>query len=98
MEYTVDQIREYVAKSDKWAIRALVALYARQTTDEMDSRETTHRNGRGFNKYDATPMSELAIKIVMGRDLLPHELNEIRSRLPKYARQLWSINKGEAIQ
>ena len=65
-------ISEYKAKlgSDpRWATRAIVVLYDRQTAEEQAGRHTNEVNCQGFNKFDAEILSSFAEQINAGRTL-----------------------------
>jgi len=84
-------IREKVSTDAKWAERAVVALYHRQTADEQVIRETSIKNGVGFNGADANILTSFAEQIMRGRRLSPKQLAIAYKKLPKYAKQLLSI-------
>lgn len=50
------------ADNPQFVARALMAIYARQTTDEQQTRDTKHVNARGFNSRDAGWLSKIAEK------------------------------------
>src|SRR5580765_2812852 len=62
--YTTDEIKAKLQTSDKWLIRGLLAIYAKQTADERASENTTHQNGVGFNGTDANILSSFAKQVL----------------------------------
>jgi len=68
----LDQIADYFrtawerdeAKYAGWVIKALLAVYQRQTADEQETLETRHDNGVGFNGPDAHRMSRYAEEVM----------------------------------
>ena len=77
--------------------RAVLALYARQTSGEREAQTTRELNGAGFNAYDAGYLSYLAEYMERTRRGLdePHR-SRARKRLTKYVGQLVRIANGEA--
>lgn len=91
MTYTTETIKEKVSKDPRWATRALIALYQRQTTDEQASERTIERNGQGFNGIDAEILSSFANQVLAGRTLSQKQLAIAFKKLPKYSKQLLAI-------
>lgn len=96
---SAQMIRHNLERSDKWLVRGLLAIYARQTADERMAGSTHHDNGRGFTGSDARILASLAKQVEMwqltppsGRQyaspLSPKQLAIVRVRMAKYARQL----------
>ncbi len=82
------EILEALATNPRAVERALVLLYARQTSDEQSAQMTKHTNGRGFNSVDARFLSDLARKVQKGWKLSGPQMEWARKLLPKYAGQL----------
>jgi hypothetical protein len=100
--YDAQEIRGKLATSDKWLIRGILAIYARQTADEQSSQTTKYHNGVGFNGTDATLLSSFAkqIRAWEGTDpsqrryrlpLSPKQMQLARRKMGKYAGQLARI-------
>ena len=53
-----------VHKNPHWALKAVVELFGRQTTDEQVTRSTRWDNERGFRADDASRGTKLARRIV----------------------------------
>jgi hypothetical protein len=87
----IDEIRERVGSDPRWASRALVVLYARQTASEQESHTTHVKNGCGFNGVDAGILSSFAEQVLRGRRLSLKQLRIAYKKLPKYAGQLLKI-------
>ena len=88
-------INELLLTNDRAVERALIALYARQTSCEKDSKQTRETNGRGFSKYDAEIFSSFAQWVERGRTLTPRQLETCRKlgknghpRIGRYWKQL----------
>ena len=92
---TVEEIREKVTTNQRWLERAILAVYARQTTDEQNMEETRWANGRGFTGPDANMMSYWAKWIQSGKHLSGTHLTRAFKRIGKYAGQLKKVvNEG----
>lgn len=98
--YSVDEIRANLKTKDAWLIRGILAIYARQTTDEKSSQTTKYTNGMGFNGRDAAILSSFAKQILswqatenprFRQPLSEKQFNLARRMMPKYAGQLAKI-------
>ncbi len=110
-EYTKEDIRKMVTTDDWWAIRAIEALYARQTEDEQSSEVTSHKNSVGFNGLDAPFLTSMAKQILQWRKqkkagtnkyampLSSRQLEASKKLLGKYSGQLLVISQArEAME
>ena len=84
-------IKTKVGSNPRWACRALVALYDRQTREEQGALATIEHNGMGFNGVDAEILSSFAQQIIRGRRLSARQMSIAYRKLPKYAGQLLEI-------
>jgi hypothetical protein len=92
-DWTVEQIRAELEKSNRWLQRGLLRIYAEQTLDEQATGTTHASNGVGFNGVDAEILSSFAEQLIKrdwpsGRDLSEKQIALLRKKLPKYAKQL----------
>ena len=106
--YDAIEIREKLKTNDKWLVRGILAIYARQTADERSSQTTKYTNGVGFNGRDAAILSSFAKQILSWQatenprypsPLSPKQFELARRSMSKYAGQLARIaeeNKVEA--
>jgi hypothetical protein len=95
--WTKDQIKEQLQKSDKWVLRAVCAIHAKQTAEEKSAKITRVYNGIGFNGIDAEILSSFAEQIQKRGFLTQNKLLIARRRIVKYAGQLARIaNEKEA--
>lgn len=98
-------IKEMLSYDIRWAERALLRLYDKQTPEEKLFRDSGIKNGVGFNKYDCwklTPIIQTIIKkqqlkknyVIPKKDML-----SMFKRLPKYWRQIlnMSIEKSRKL-
>lgn len=81
-------VKGKLAVDAKWAERAIVKLFERQTSDEQSSQNTKMANGQGFTSNDAFILSSFAEQINRGRTLSPKQLAIAFHKLPKYGKQV----------
>ena len=62
--YDAGAIREKLVSDDRWLVRGILAIYARQTSDERSNQTTVYQNGIGFNGRDAAILSSFAKQIL----------------------------------
>jgi len=99
--WTDAEIRDTIAfgKDPWWVVRAIEAIFERQTEDEQRTESTNLNNKVGFGAADARLMSGFAKQIKEWRDgksnyafpLSPRQIAKARERMPKYAGQLAGI-------
>ena len=98
--YTVDEIKNKLSTNDKWLVRGLLAIYAKQTADERAAEVTQHQNGVGFNGTDANILSSFAKQVLQWQatenpryqvPLSPKQFALLRRKMNKYAAQLVRI-------
>lgn len=96
MNTTVETIKQKISTDPKWAERAILALYERQTMDERISQQTNENNGEGFNGADAYILTSFASQLIRyKRPLSPKQLAIAFRKLPKYATQLYKIAQSK---
>lgn len=89
MVWTRESVLELLDRNDKAVVQALKTLAARQTSDELESKTTKIRNGRGFNARDAAVLTDIAAKLPRyGDHLTQRQLVLVRGRIRKYVGQL----------
>jgi len=96
MMHTAESIKALLDANDRAVMRALVALYERQTADEQANAHTSHLNGMGFNGYDAEFGTSLAKQVIRGCILSPRQIAAGRKMCKKYARQLAEVANAKA--
>lgn len=95
----VTTIRGNLMTNPKWVEAAILALYAKQTSDEQATQETGHDNRQGFNKPDARRMSFVAEFLKSGKHLTREKaLGTYGRKLQKYAGQLARIAMAKQAQ
>lgn len=103
-----EMIRENIQAGPwQWPVRAMLAIYDRQTPTEQATQSTSVDNGIGFNGLDAEILSSFA-KQVQRWDSTPADLRRFpvplsdkqltiaRKKMAKYAGQLARIARAKA--
>ena len=98
MKYSKRAIEKFLkgklSSDPRWALRALVRIYERQTPDEKVKHETEESNGIGFTGFDARILSSLAKQYMKHHILTISQIEVVRNKIPKYWRQLIDIAGG----
>ena len=100
--YTRKEIEEKIRTNNLWLIRAILAIYDRQTTTEKIEKVSKFENGIGFNKTDShffSSISRILISIYKTKKptmyfdgcLSSKQLYVCRKRILKYSGQLEKI-------
>jgi hypothetical protein len=84
----VSFVRSQTLNNVDLAINNLMIVYNNQTNDEQAANETHYRNRMGFNYADARILSRIAKSVIDNKSLDDSQLIEIKTRMPKYARQI----------
>jgi hypothetical protein len=84
-------IQRLLAENDKAVVRAVAAIYARQTASEQSTESTVESNGVGFNYADARLGTYYGQYIARRGALTGHHLQKARRMMMKYWRQLAEI-------
>jgi hypothetical protein len=102
--HTVESIRALLRNNDRAVARALVALTARQTTDEQRDETTKYRNDVGFMPCDARRGTSMARFYQRYGYLTPKQVAYWRcarkngkQRIESYAAQLLEIAQQRAV-
>jgi len=93
--WTTDEIRGKLLEDDNWLIRALQAIYQRQTEHERANRNTKVLNNVGFNAMDADFLTGMVAFYKDRGFFTPKQLQVIRKKMVKYAGQLTKIANGK---
>ena len=95
MEYTTEFIQEKIQTNDEWLIRALQAIFNKQTADEKMVEETRHHNKVGFTGADGNILTSMAKFYNSKKYLSPKQIFLVRKRMVKYSKQLAKIANGK---
>ena len=94
--WTRDEIKNLILNNDKMVARSLVQLYNCQEANEKECKETTVRNGCGFNAIDANILSSFAEFYLQNSFLSVKQIAIARKKLVKYVGQLTNIANAKA--
>ena len=86
--WTEDEIKNLIQVNDKVLYGALKKLYACQTAEEQNDKETHEQNGKGFNGVDAPVLSSFCEFLNKTGFLTPKQKVLARKKLVKYNKQL----------
>lgn len=86
--WTEDEIKNLIQTNDKVLYGALKKLYACQTAEEQNDKETHERNGKGFNGVDAPILSSFCEFLNKTGFLTQKQKMLARKKLVKYNKQL----------
>jgi hypothetical protein len=92
----LEHFRVNLATNDKWALRALIVIYERQTDAEKSASVTTESNGVGFSGADAEILTSFAKRVknfnpgvsLYASPLSPRQMEVLKNRIKKYAAQI----------
>lgn len=94
-KWTKEEIRDKINTDNRWLLRAVSAIYNKQTEDEQANKTTSHDNGVGFNGVNAEFLSQAAERYQKGYTFSEKYIAAIRKSMLKYAGQLTRIANGE---
>lgn len=93
---TANEIKAKILVDDRWLIRGLLAIFAKQTEHEQISDQTTEHNLRGFNGVDGFILTRFAKFYNKFGYLSPKQLAIARRKMLKYCGQLAKIAEAKA--
>lgn len=88
MEELISKLKTQIATNRRQTLHALEVLCRYQSDDEIESGETKHRNGIGFNKYDADICTSIGKQFKLRGNVSEKQLKCLQKVLPKYSEQL----------
>lgn len=86
-----ERVKQLLINNDNAVLRALLALYNLQLPEEIDIRASIVENGKGFSKWDAPYLTDMAKAVKLDKKLEPKQISYIRSMILKYSGQLADI-------
>lgn len=90
-----EEIRDKIKTDTRWLLRAIAAIYKKQTEDEQSNRATSHANNVGFNGVDAEFLSQAAERYHQGWNFSEKYIAALRRAMLKYSGQLTKIANGK---
>lgn len=97
---TIAAIKANIETSQKAALKAMLRVYAEQTTSEKAWGVTSDLNGRGFSKVDGHVITNIAKEYARTGVITETGLVQIKRRMPKYAEQLFllALESGRLVR
>lgn len=86
-------LKNLLKTNDKALLRSIIIIYENQTLEEKLKGTSLDENSKGFNRWDAEEMSNIAKKIKAKKKLKQHEMIHSRLVMPKYWKQLMVVSK-----
>jgi len=93
----MDYVRERLKKDPRWAKRALLVIYSKQTESEKSTGTTHQYNNVGFAGNDAEFMSSMAVQLKNKGFLSPKQMVYLHKRIHKYCRQIIENSNGAKL-
>lgn len=94
-EEIINQWRINIATKNGWAVRALLFIHKQQKPEEQYTGLVSTRDGVGFNKLDSEILTGLAHTWLRTGRLTHKQLDLIKHRMPKYARQIYKTKYND---
>lgn len=89
------ELQSLLLVSDKALEKAIVRIWEQQTYTEQTTGQALLEDGVGFNKFDASLMSDFAKQLISGTSLSNKQKGIARKIMPKYWKQLMRISKAQ---
>lgn len=89
--WTESEIVSMLQTRDAAVVKAVIAIYNRQTSTEQSTQSTHCHNNIGFNAADARFMSYCAQYAIKHKQLSGKFLEKARTKIIKYRKQLVDI-------
>jgi hypothetical protein len=83
-----DYVKTRLSKDPKWALRALVIMFERQTASEQVAEQTSVKNGVGFGGVDAELLSSFAKQYMSRKWLSDKQMGYLFKKIHKYWKQI----------
>lgn len=96
--YTKASIRAMLECNDGWLYRAILAINAGQTANELAQGGTIEDNGIGFNGADGFILMSFAAQLNRTGSLSAKQTMIARKKMTKYAGQLLAIAREKEIK
>lgn len=81
-------IKTKLASDDRWARKALLRIYEKQTKEKKRIQGTTENNAVGFTGFDGEILSSLADQLTRRGTLTEKQMTVVKQKTPKYWRQI----------
>lgn len=94
---TVALWKAKIAQDEAWAQRALLRIYAQQTSSEISAGYTESSNGVGFSKHDSKFLSSVAKGCKKWGHMTAKQAKVVKKMMPKYAGQLFRLTYPDYV-
>lgn len=95
--WTRSKVQALIDARDDAAIRALLAVYAKQTDAEKNLDHTSEENSMGFSKFDAEILTSFAKQYNRSGYLTEKQMAICRNRMKRYWKQLLDDIKAKGL-
>jgi hypothetical protein len=89
--HTKESVQHLLDTNNRAVVKALLAVYARQTASEQAGHHTREVNGVGFSKFDAPFLTDMVRSVHRYGSLTPKQMAVTRNKMKRYWRQLVDI-------
>lgn len=93
----IESIKSTLQTDNEAVERGIMVLAARQTEDELESKETKHRNKRGFSSSNAVHGTNFAQILVAGGRLDDAQMERARQICTFHAKQLADVELARVV-
>jgi hypothetical protein len=84
-----ERVQLLLDRNDAAVAKAVLTIFARQTSAEQAQNQTVEHNGVGFSGRDAEFLSDIAKKLPLyNMRMTPRQMTSVRRSIKKYWRQL----------
>ena len=90
-----ERIQKLIRTNDLAVYKSLLRIYARQTADEQQAKETRDWNARGFTGIDGNILSSFVEGYKKYGRLTESQLCIARNKMKKYWKQLLEVIRNE---
>lgn len=90
-------LKTKLSTDSRWAIKAMLLIYSKQTHDEQLQGSTEHDNGIGFSGAHAEIMSSFAKQYQKWNKLSDKQLKIVFKIMPKYWKQVLGCSNEQKL-
>lgn len=91
-------LKHKLSTDERWAKRALLVIWSRQTESEKITHTTMQDNGQGFSGNDAEFLTALADQLRIKGFLSAKQMAWVFKKMPRYWAQLLDIAESNPVQ
>ena len=102
MKVTKKAIKQYLkdklATDSRWALKALIEIYKKQTDDEKKAEFTKYNNEVGFTGVDGEILTSFAKQYISKNWLSEKQMVIVFKKMKKYWKQILSISDMNKLE